>query len=78
MKIPAGCNRFLVFSKGSPGLATASPGRPWHLNSLPRSDDRMGGVHSRSHLIQVDVHRIHGRREVLDDVANQQPGGALT
>mmetsp|Transcript_29371 Transcript_29371/g.84426 ORF Transcript_29371/g.84426 Transcript_29371/m.84426 type:complete len:218 (-) Transcript_29371:722-1375(-) len=35
------------------------------LDTLPRRDDRVGRVHAGSHLIQVDVHGVHGGREVL-------------
>ena len=35
------------------------------LHSLAGGDDRMGGIHPCPHLVQVDVHRVHGRREVL-------------
>ena len=35
------------------------------LHPLPRGDDGVGGVHARPHLVEVHVHRVHGRREVF-------------
>ena len=35
------------------------------LHALPRRDDGVRGVHARPHLVQVHVHRVHGRREVF-------------
>mmetsp|Transcript_104522 Transcript_104522/g.300860 ORF Transcript_104522/g.300860 Transcript_104522/m.300860 type:complete len:413 (+) Transcript_104522:842-2080(+) len=35
------------------------------LHSLPRGDDGVGGVDAGAHLVQVDVHRVHGGGKVL-------------
>mmetsp|Transcript_66391 Transcript_66391/g.176824 ORF Transcript_66391/g.176824 Transcript_66391/m.176824 type:complete len:214 (+) Transcript_66391:1011-1652(+) len=35
------------------------------LHPLPASDDGVGGVHPCAHLVEVDVHGVHGRGEVL-------------
>ena len=35
------------------------------LHPLSRGDDGVRGVHARAHLVQIHVHRVHGRREIL-------------
>jgi hypothetical protein len=49
------------FSIGTP-LARAFP----HLHPLTTGDDGVGGIHARPHLIEVNIHCIHGCRKVLD------------
>mmetsp|Transcript_6844 Transcript_6844/g.15570 ORF Transcript_6844/g.15570 Transcript_6844/m.15570 type:complete len:227 (+) Transcript_6844:1085-1765(+) len=39
--------------------------RHCRLHTLTAGDDRMGGINTGSHLIQVHIHGIHGSSEVL-------------